>query len=195
MQVSASPTSTEVRRELKRKSLHLPGLLAPFSFQYYPRLSTALLALVCALYYLAELRRISNKPPLPVIGYLSERLTRSPHMDLAPIFLAVGLGIASHFLPLKAAFAGALLACLCDTFAALIGMTFGKQRIFFLKKTYLGTFAFFVSAIVALIPLLGMEGALITAAVTSVIEALSIEGVDNLLLPILGGVVARYYLK
>ncbi|MFO1463692.1 MAG: hypothetical protein U1F66_07925 [bacterium] len=174
--------------------MHLPGLLAPFAFHYYPRLSTTLLAIVCGLYYFAELRRISEKPPLPVIGYLSERLTRSPHMDLAPIFLAVGLGIASHFLPLRAAFAGALLACLCDTFAALIGMTFGRTRIFFLKKTYLGTLAFFLSAIVALIPLLGMEGALVTAAVASVIEALSIEGVDNLLLPILGGVVARHYL-
>lgn len=151
-------------------------------------------AAVCALYYIAELRRLSQKPSLPIIGYLSERLTRSSHMDLAPIFLAVGLGIASHFLPLRAAFAGALLACLCDAFAALIGMKFGMRRIFFLKKTYLGTFAFFVSAVAVLIPLLGPQGALITAMVASLIEALSIEGVDNLLLPILGGVVARYFL-
>ncbi|MDL1870653.1 hypothetical protein FBR05_00435 [Deltaproteobacteria bacterium PRO3] len=194
MSVSDSPTSTEIQRELKRKSLHLPGLLAPFAFHYYPRVSTAVTAVVCALYYIAELRRLSQKPSLPIIGYLSERLTRSSHMDLAPIFLAVGLGISAHFLPLRAAFAGALLACLCDAFAALIGMKFGVRRIFFLKKTYLGTFAFFVSAVVVLIPLLGPQGALITAMVASLIEALSIEGVDNLLLPILGGVVARYFL-
>lgn len=194
MPASASPTSTEIQRELKRKSLHLPGLLAPFGFQYFPKLATALLAMVCVLYYAAELRRLSDKPPLPIIGYLSARLTRSSHMDLAPIFLGVGLGISSHFLPLRAAIAGALLACLCDAFAALIGMTFGKRKIFFLKKTYLGTLAFFVSGVLVLIPLLGLQGAIITALIASLIEALSIEGVDNLLLPILGGVVARHFL-
>src|SRR5262249_34622813 len=120
--------------------------------------------------------------------------TRSEHLDLAPILLAVGLSIASHFLPLDAALAGALLACLCDAFAALIGMKFGKHKIIGLKKTYLGTLAFFISGILALVPLLGWKGALVTASVASVIEALSIEGVDNLLLPILGGLVARHFL-
>ena len=194
MQASASPTSTEVRRELKRKSLHLPGLLVPFAFHHSPRVSALVLALLVVLYYTAELRRLSNKNPLPVIGYLSQTLTRSSHLDLAPIFLAVGLGIASHFFPLKAALAGALLACLCDAFAALIGMKYGKTRIFFLKKTYLGTGAFFLSALLALVPLLGWHGALITALIASVIEALSIEGVDNLLLPIFGALIANHFL-
>lgn len=194
MPASALPTSTEVRRELKRKSLHLPGLLVPFAFHYAPRLSALLLTLVVILYYVAELRRVSQKKPLPIIGYLSQQLTRSSHLDLAPIFLAVGLGIASHFFPLKAALAGALLACLCDAFAALIGMKFGETPIFFLKKTYLGTAAFFLSALIVLIPLLGWRGALTTASATSVIEALSIEGVDNLLLPIFGGLIAGYFL-
>lgn len=194
MQALASPTSSEVTRELKRKSLHLPGLLVPFGIAWLPRLTTGLLALVCVLYYLAELRRLSGKTPFPVIGFLTGRLTRSSHMDLAPIFLAVGLAIAAHFLPLRAAFAGALLACLCDGFAALVGMKFGKTKIIGLKKTYLGTSAFFISAVAVLFPLLGGKGALLTAAVASAIEALSIEGVDNLLLPILGGVVARYFI-
>ncbi len=194
MQALASPTSTEVRRELKRKSLHLPGLFLPFAFQHSPRLSALLLAVVVVLYYISELRRLSQKAPLPVIGYLSQTLTRSSHLDLAPIFLAVGLGIASYFFPLRAALAGALLACLCDAFAALIGMKFGKTRILFLKKTYLGTVAFFISALLVLIPLLGWRGALTTALAASAIEALSIEGVDNLLLPIFGGLIARYFL-
>lgn len=194
MQALDSPTSTEVRRELKRKSLHLPGLLLPFAFQHSPRLSAVLLSAVVVLYYFAELRRISQKAPIPIIGHLSQTLTRSSHLDLAPIFLAVGLGIASYFFPLRAALAGALLACLCDAFAALIGMKFGKTRIFFLKKTYLGTAAFFLSAMLVLIPLLGWRGALSTALAASAIEALSIEGVDNLLLPIFGGLIARYFL-
>ncbi|HKY64161.1 MAG TPA: hypothetical protein VJR29_12165 [bacterium] len=168
--------------------------MLPFAFQQAPRLSAALLAVVVVLYYIAELRRLSQKAPLPVIGYLSQTLTRSAHLDLAPIFLAVGLGIASYFFPLKAAMAGALLACLCDAFAALIGMKFGKARIFFLKKTYLGTAAFFLSALLVLLPLLGWRGALVTASAASAIEALSIEGVDNLLLPIFGGLIARYFL-
>lgn len=152
------------------------------------------LALICILYYFSEVRRLAQGKPLPIIGLLTDKLTRSTHLDFAPIYLAVGLGFAVVTLPFKAALAGALLVCLCDAVAAGIGMKFGKKRIILLRKTYLGTLAFFVTGILVLYPILGWKGALITAAVSSVIEALSIEGIDNLFLPILGGLLAKQFI-
>lgn len=194
MPPSISTTPFELQRELKRKSLHLPGLLVPFLYRWQPLFTFIGLSFMSALYYFSELRRISKGNPLPVFGFLSERLTRSTHLDLAPIYLAVGLIIAAMFLPFKAALSGALLVCLCDAVAAVVGMKFGRHKIILLKKTYLGTLAFFITALVSLTPLLGWKGALSTAAISTFIEALSIEGIDNLLLPILGGFVAQQFL-
>lgn len=187
-------TNFEFKRELKRKSLHLPGLMVPFAYQWQPYLTLLGLGLMSVLYYISELRRLSKTSPFPVIGFLSARLTRSDHLDLAPVYLAVGLGVGAMLLPIKAAFAGALLVCLCDGVAAVIGMKFGKHKIIFLKKTYLGTLAFFVAAMLSLVPLLGWQGALITAASASFVEALSIEGIDNFLLPVVGGMIAKQFL-
>lgn len=187
-------TDFEIKRELERKSLHIPGLMVPYIYQYAPYLTLMVLGLVSLLYYLSEVQRIKKGAPLPVIGYLTNKLTRSTHLDLAPIYLAVGLGIAAIALPFKAAMAGALLVCICDAVAAVVGMKFGKRRIFVIRKTYLGTLAFFIAAVLVLWPLLGWHGALITGAVSTVIEALAIEGIDNLFLPILGGVLAKQFL-
>jgi phytol kinase len=194
-QPSTLPSSIEVTRELERKALHLPGLLVPSFFQWFPKTTVISLGIISLFYYISELRRISQRSPLPVIGYLSQKLTRSTHLDLAPIYLAVGLCVASVFLPFRAALAGALLVCLCDAFAALVGMKFGKRRIFITRKTYLGTLTFFVTGVIALLPLLSWKGALLTSLAASLIEALSIEGIDNLLLPILGGILAGFFVR
>lgn len=191
---STSITDFEIRRELERKSLHIPGLLVPFLYQWNPFLTIIGLGAISLLYYFSEVMRISKGAPLPIIGWLTNKLTRSTHLDFAPIYLAVGLGFAAVAFPFKAALAGALLVCLCDAVAAVVGMKFGKRRIVFIKKTYLGTLAFFIAATLVLFPLLGWKGALITAAASSFVEAVSIEGIDNLFLPILGGLLAQQFI-
>lgn len=191
---STSITGSEVRRELERKSLHLPGLFVPFLYQKAPFITIFGLALISVLYYFSEIRRISKGTPLPIIGYLTDKLTRSAHLDLAPIYLAVGVGFAAIAYPFKAALAGAFLVCLCDGVAAVVGMKFAKRRILFIKKTYLGTAAFLVAAFISLFFVLGWQGALVTALVATLIEAMSIEGIDNLFLPILGGLIAQQFL-
>jgi dolichol kinase len=194
MQPSTSTTSFEIHRELERKGLHIPGLLVPFIYQWNHTLTLLVLSSISLLYYVSELRRVSQRKPLPVIGFLSDKLTRSDHLDLAPIYLALGLAISAVALPFKAALAGALLVCFCDGVAAVVGMKFGRKRIFLLKKTYLGTAAFFVASLVVLYPLLGWHGTLLTALAASLIEAVCIEGIDNLFLPILGGLLARQFM-
>ncbi|MCB1214218.1 MAG: hypothetical protein KDK66_01955 [Deltaproteobacteria bacterium] len=195
MQAYKSTTNFEVKWELKRKLLHLPGLLVPFLYAWQPHALLVALALISALYYFSELARLKKGKSFPLLGYLGEKLSRpSSHLDLAPIYLAVGLGISLLFLPFKAALVGTLLVCFCDAVAAVTGIQWGRRRIFVLKKTYLGSFAFFISAFLSLLLLLGWPGALVTALVATLVETFSIEGIDNLLLPILGGLVAQLFL-
>lgn len=193
MQASMPNTSSEITRELKRKSLHLPGLLVPILYQQLPVLTLAGLILMSLLYYASELRRIAKRPPLPVIGYFTSRLTRSAHLDFAPMYLAIGLGLISVLFSLKEALAGALLVCLCDSLAAVVGMKFGRKNIFLTKKTYLGSLTFLMTALIVLTPWLGIKSALSIAVLSALIEAFSIEGIDNLLLPIVGALLAHYF--
>lgn len=187
-------TDFEIKRELERKSLHIPGLLVPYAYQYLPYLTLGILVLVSFIYYFSELRRINKGNPLPVIGFLTNKLTRSTHLDLAPIYLALGLGIAAVVFPFKAAMAGALLVCICDAVAAVVGMRFGRKRILMIRKTYLGTGAFFIAGVLVLWPLLGIRGALLTSGVSTLVEAIAVEGIDNLFLPIVGGALAKLFL-
>lgn len=185
------PISIDVRRELLRKSLHLPGLAIPFLGHYLPWPTLIACLLLSFLYLLSEQLRLTQKQTLPLFGALTRKLTRNGGLDLAPVFLALGLGFASFFLPLRAALAGAILVCICDGLAAVVGMKWGEKRWPWGSKTYLGSSVFFLAAFLFLWPLLSWEGALATAAAGMALEAVSFRGIDNFLLPLIGGLVAR----
>jgi dolichol kinase len=189
-----SHSSIEIRREIVRKSLHLPGLLIPVAGQFHPWLTLIGVLLVSSLYLLSEQLRRTQKNPLPVFGVLTQKLTRNGRVDPAPVFLALGLGFSAFFLPWRAALAGAVLVCVCDGIAAVVGMRWGRRHWPWGPKTLLGSTAFFLAALVLLLPILRWEGALVTALAGTVLESLSIKGIDNFLLPIVGGLVAKYFL-
>ncbi len=198
--VSKSITSSEntnafLKRELQRKSLHLPGLLIPLVYNKWPQIMLLGFLGLSIAYMISEWLRIRDHRPLPILGNIVPRLIRADHFDLAPLYFALGLGVTSVILPMRAAFAGAVLLCLCDSVAALVGMKWGKRKILHFKKSYAGSSAFFFSAFAALLPVLGWAGSLTTAAISTLVELISQRGIDNLLLPLVGGLVAQQFLK
>ncbi len=190
MRPSASLSSTEILREIQRKALHLPGLIVPWLGSHFPNAVLFGSIGISLLYLLSEQMRLRERTPLPIFGPLTRRLTRSEGMDLAPVFLALGLGFSAYFFPLKAALAGAILTCLCDGIAAVIGMKFGRHRLPVGNKSWEGSVGFFFSAAIFLLPVLPWRWALLVAGAGTVVEALSIRGIDNLLLPIIGAWLA-----
>ncbi len=167
----------EVKKEILRKSLHLPGLGVPFLFTWQASFTLTLLFLLSLFYLVNEWFRV-------------HKLTRSPDIDLAPIYLALGLGLSTFFFPFRAALVGALLVCGGDVLAAIVGVQWGKKKIPLTNKTYLGSFTFLISSFCFLTLILGWKPALMIAFITSFIEVFSKRGLDNLFLPIVGGFLA-----
>jgi len=191
---SELPSSINVRREIFRKSLHLPGLLVPFAAQYSIAATLSVLTALSLLYLLSESFRLKQKSALPVFGQLGAALTRSTSLDLAPILLALGLGLTALIFPLRAALAGAVLVCVCDGLAAIVGMKWGRWRWPWGNKTFLGSTVFLTSALLILFAWLPWKACLVVALSGTLIESISAKGLDNLVLPIFGAWLARYFL-
>ena len=192
---SSKKTSVSLKTEFQRKSLHLPGLLIPFLYHQWPQITLLCLFCLGGTYMVSEWIRRRHYRSLPFFGNLVPQLSRSASFDIAPLYFILGLGITSVIFPLRSAFSGTLLVCLCDSIAALVGMKWGKRKILNLKKSYAGSLAFFFSASVALLPLLGWKGSLVTAALSTLAELFSQRGIDNLVLPLLGGLIAHQFLN
>ncbi|MDD5050154.1 MAG: hypothetical protein PHV93_00220 [Candidatus Pacebacteria bacterium] len=121
------------------------------------------------------------------------------------IYFPLSLGLLAYFfLPdrvLSAQF-GVLVLGFSDALASIVGIEFGshKLRIFGHQKSIEGSAAFFVTTIVITIAFLTPTSFLIIIAglfvaflLTSV-ELFSINGLDNLLLPVLGAYLFQYIL-
>jgi len=189
-----SLSSIKVRREIFRKSLHLPGLLVPVAARYSLALTLSVLTALCLLYLLSESFRLKQKNTLPVFGPLGAALTRSTDLDWAPVMLAIGLGAAALLFPFRAAMAGTILVCVSDGMAAIVGMSWGERRWPWSNKTYLGSAMFLASALLFLPALISWKSTLLIALGATMIESLSAKGIDNLLLPIFGAWLAAYFL-
>lgn len=78
-----------------------------------------------------------------------------------------------------------------DAFASIVGMKYGRIRIG--SKSLEGTFAFFLSSFLVLLPLVGLWKALVVAFVCALVEALPMWIDDNLSVPLVAGLV--YYIS
>ena len=76
-----------------------------------------------------------------------------------------------------------------DTFAALIGKTFGRIKI--LDKTLEGTLACLIICLLVGIPMLGWKLGLIGAFVATIVELLPIPLDDNFRIPLAAGLVMQ----
>jgi len=87
---------------------------------------------------------------------------------------------------------GVLLLAFGDAFAGLVGTLFGKKRVW--GKSLEGSFAFFFSSFLVLLPIIGLRDALIIALVGTLVELLPLKLDDNLTLPLVGAFL-HYLLK
>ncbi len=188
---SNSFAASEISREILRKLLHLPGLFLPLFFFYWPKLSAILLSLLIILYLISEWFRHTGRI-LPLIGTLTQKLARSEKIDLAPVYLAIGLGTACYFFSFQEALVGAWMVCVSDGMAAIIGRRFGRKKIGRLKKSYWGSFTFFATSLWGIVPILGWKAGLLVSGIGMILEIFSSKGLDNLILPLVGAALAKY---
>ena len=169
--------------EVSRKSVHVSTclLIAAFPLFGIDRHQLLLIA-VGSVIALALLRRT-------VLMRSVMAVERTSYGDLMlPLSVAAVAAIGFSY-------SAYLVLCFSDTLASLIGSAYGQRRytLFGHAKSYVGSVAFFLSALAILWPTAQFAGlpptaALLTgvavSAILTLVEALSHKGVDNFFVPV-----------
>ena len=112
----------------------------------------------------------------------------------APFFLAIGIFISLTFFRYEAAFIGIYQVGFCDTLAAVAGRRWGKTPLpFFSRKTFIGSFAFFISALPVALYFLSPSKAILISVVGAFLESLPFKDWDNLTIPVFITFLAEQY--
>jgi len=122
---------------------------------------------------------------------------------LGELYFALAVGLLTYVTQNEWIYMAALLQMsLADGFAAVSGVRFGKQSylMFSHRKTLVGSLTFFVTSLVILIGYahfadvhLGLIFVLGAAALATVIENFAVAGLDNLLVPLVVGLLLVHY--
>lgn len=169
--------------------LHLPVFLFP-SIAVYSQYAAILFIVILMAGYIGILvleKQYQKKIYLfsTVIAFCK----RNVKYDLAPLYLAVGMIVAIILSEHNSAFYAAYVIAVSDSLAALVGMRYGRLKIFYMKKTYLGSLVFFVFCLLGGLYYLTPYYALVVALSLTLVEVVSIKGLDNLTLPIVSQIL------
>ncbi len=188
-----------IKRELKRKSLHVTGLVVPLIYYLFGR-ETAL-TLTGAAFFLfvilepfriiEELRdNIKRRLRIYVDNDVFERMevlerqideiTRGHERNrvAAHIYFAAASFIVIYFFPMNIALGSITVATIGDALAAIIGKSLGRHR-FSNGKSLEGSLAYFISAFLILAPLVGPVGAIVGSAAGAISEFYNLPPDDN----------------
>ena len=164
-----------MKNELKRKSLHLTGLLVPVSYLLFGREVTLTLIGVAFFLFVVlepfriieELRdNIKRRLKIYVDNDVIERvevlekqireITREHerYRVAAHIYFAAAAFIVVYFFPPEIAVGAITVATVGDALAAIVGKSFGRHR-FSNGKSLEGSLSYFISGLLILWPLVG----------------------------------------
>ncbi|MDD4309032.1 MAG: phosphatidate cytidylyltransferase [Candidatus Cloacimonetes bacterium] len=182
--------------ETLRKSIHLSSLIIPFSYKYLfgynRRLGFSMLLLAFTFSMVIEFQRFwqrnFRKTFHKIFGQILRRHELKDFTGATYMLFAAMLCVA-FFEPVIASCAMAFLS-IGDTFAALVGMNFGKRKFVGMSKSMEGSLACFVSCFIFGLfwlksPILALGGAL--AATLAELWKIPLD--DNLKIPLGSGLV------
>ena len=188
-----------MKSEVKRKSLHLTGLLVPLSYYLFGReLTLMLVALVFFMFVILEpfriieeLRdKIKRRLRIYVDSEVFERVEAiEKHIDeitreherfrvAAHIYFAAASFIVVYFFPMPVAVGAISVATIGDALAAIVGKSLGRHR-FSNGKSLEGSLAYFLSGVAILWPLIGLPLAVIGSLAGTIAEFYNLPPDDN----------------
>lgn len=180
--------------EFKRKAIHLGALSIPIGYYFLSKRTALLILIPIVLITLAgDIIRLKELPGSRLIKRIFGAMLRDhENSDLSGasyILSGATLTIAMFSKPVALAALGFII--LGDIAAALVGRRYGRIKIG--DKTLEGSLTFFgVSLCVALlVPGLSFGIGIIGALVATIIEALTLPVDDNLIVPLISGLVMQ----
>ncbi|ASJ05591.1 diacylglycerol/polyprenol kinase family protein [Thermococcus barossii] len=179
-----------MKSELKRKSLHLTGLLVPVSYLLFGRdLTLTFIGLAFFIFVVLEPFRIIEElrdnikrrlkiyvdndvmERVEVLEKQIDEITRGHerYRVAAHIYFAAAAFIVVYFFPEEIAIGAIAVATVGDALAAIIGKTLGRHR-FSNGKSLEGSLAYFISGVLILYPLVGPLLAVVGSLTGALVE-------------------------
>ena len=181
------------KNDIIREAIHASGFFVPVLAGLIGIPIVALLiCVVSAFYFISELARM-NRQNLPIISTITRNAALQAELyefALAPLYFAIGILLTLLLFPAPVNGAAIAIFTLGDSTASLFGGLISKKPLPFNKgKTLEGSLAGFFFAFLAGSFFVSPVLALIGAAVAMAIESLPLPVNDNILIPLVTGLV------
>lgn len=184
---------TVMHQEACRKIIHSLIVFVPFIAGYSYALAYFLLTSGIALYSWSEYQRLTGRY-VPVLSDIKEKAFRTrdvDHFAKAPVTLALGAMGALALYPMPAAAIAIYALAFGDTAACLVGKSFGRTQIPYTGKTWAGSAACFATVFMLAFHATGcsITKTAAVALAATLTELLPIKDYDNLLIPLVTGLM------
>ncbi|MFQ3620158.1 MAG: phosphatidate cytidylyltransferase [Spirochaetales bacterium] len=192
--------TNELKTELLRKSIHMLIALVPLLVSLVGKETTLFLLASGVLFYsYAEYSRLQGKF-IPVVTRLTQAAAREADkygFILGPITLGIGAMVSLLLYPAPASVIAIYALAFGDSISSLVGKLFGQNSFPFTKsKTLEGSFACFLLVFILTYRITGTTlPAFSVAAVATLLEAVPIKDLDNIILPMGSGFMASLFLN
>lgn len=199
-----------ILKELFRKSIHICSAIIPVLLKNFYVLTIILLFAAIIFYTISEILRMHGKnvPLISQITVIASRKRDENKFVLGPVTLAVGILLTSFSYKWLPASIGILSLSFGDGLASLFGKLFGQVKIPFTQgKSVAGSLTCFTAIFISSFLLLYFNGtnlhflndftelSLILASIGMFIEVLPLKDFDNLVIPVLIGGIAQFFLN
>ncbi len=187
-------SSEELQTELFRKSIHFLIALVPPLASIHLAGTMALLGAGTMVYAVAELLRLQGRTVLFISG-ITQRAARNRDQGrfvLGPITLGLGAMLSLLLYPEPAAAVGIYALAFGDGLASLAGKLFPLGKMAFLGgKTVSGSLACFFGVFLSSYAITGrVDTAFFLAIIATLLEALPLKDLDNVIIPMGTGLAA-----
>ncbi len=180
--------------ELYRKSIHVSSLIIPLSYKYvfhFEKTPTFIFLLVLTVIsLLVEILRYEHHGFKRIFYSLFGIMLRKHEINdfTGASYLLTSSVICVAFLEPRIAFVALSFLSIGDTFAALIGISWGKRKFLGKKKSLEGSLACFVTTFIWALFFIHPTLAFFGAVSTSLAELWDIPLDDNVKIPIISGI-------
>jgi len=183
------------KTEFVRKAIHILSILLPIGYRYVFQNNKKITILIYLCFLVIamtiELLRLQNKTFKKFFFLIFGVILRKHeiHNFTGASYLLVSCIVCIAFLPPDLAFVSLAFVSLGDTFAALIGMNFGKRKLLNSPKSFEGILACFTSTFLFGICFINPIIAFFGAVTASIAEVINIPIDDNVKIPVMSGII------
>lgn len=182
-------------KELLRKSIHISSIIIPLFYRYimnYDKHDMLFILLFLSVISITvEYIRLENRSFRKVFYTIFGVMLRRHELYnfSGASFLLTASIFCVAFFPEEIAFLSLCFLSIGDTFAALIGMNFGKRKFLFSKKSLEGALACFISTFIFALFYINPLIAFFGAFGATLAELINIPVDDNVRIPIISGLI------